>query len=553
MVEGRRYHLKELLGAGGFGQVYRAELEGVGGFRKTVAIKLMKPVTTNPRTAEELLNRLRDEARILGLINHRAIVKVDELINFQGQWAVVMEYVPGVGLDAALERGPLPVGVALEIAEEVANALGAVHNAQDRGRPLNLLHRDLKPANIHLLPTGGVKLLDFGIARAEFESREAATQEIFLGSPDYIAPERMELIEGPFGDIFSLGVVIYETLTGETLGRCTQNREVHQGKLRRVAALADRVPGELVELMVLMLSMEPEQRPSARQVESICQLLRKRMSDQWLREWVEENIPLMERPPGSGGHTELTGTLLFGGEEATAAIEGAPYTEAPRFSEVSGTSTLYEPPRQPAPEILVVPARPEYKRAPEPEEELEPRQRSWLPAFLFGVSAVVLVGGWFVFSAPEVAQAPLEAVAAEQRAEGARAAKEEEGEDLADGAVEDDEEGEARSADPPAADPPAADPPAADPPAAPAASQGAAATPMGYLVVEGDAVSVALVRADGTGVYGPGQLPAGDYSQVNFTFSGRGQASAALALRINQGQTATLICKERFGRCQLKP
>ncbi len=76
---------------------------------------------------------------------------------------------------------------------------------------------------------------------------------------------------------------------------------------------------------------------------------------------------------------------------------------------------------------------------------------------------------------------------------------------------------------------------------------------MGYLVVEGDAVSVALVRADGTGVYGPGQLPAGDYSQVNFTFSGRGQASAALALRINQGQTATLICKERFGRCQLKP
>jgi serine/threonine-protein kinase len=169
---GRRYRIIAPIGRGGFGTVYRAELLGVSGFSRQVALKVL-----NPDIGEQLevVQRFRDEARILGLVRHRAIVHVDGLTCLDGRWTVVMEYVEGVDLRAILARGPLPAGPALEIAAEVA---GAIHAAYTRRLPngelLRLLHRDLKPANIQVTADGEVKILDFGISRADFAGQPSA-------------------------------------------------------------------------------------------------------------------------------------------------------------------------------------------------------------------------------------------------------------------------------------------------------------------------------------------------------------------------------------------
>jgi serine/threonine-protein kinase len=200
----------EAVGRGGFGTVYRAELMGPSGFRKQVALKVLNPDLPE---AIGVAERLRDEARLLGMLRHRAIVQVDGLHLLNGRWTVVMEFVEGVDLKQLLaEVGPLSPGLALEIVQEVANALhyayelSADHSVSVRATRaadgslsvsggLRLLHRDIKPGNIQLTAAGEVKVLDFGVARADFADREAQTQSIYFGSLNYMAPERLDGID----------------------------------------------------------------------------------------------------------------------------------------------------------------------------------------------------------------------------------------------------------------------------------------------------------------------------------------------------------------------
>ena len=188
MAERGEFALLDVIGCGGHGTVHRAQFIGEGGFRKEVAIKLLR---SNVRDDPELEQRLRDEARILGMLHHRAIVGVDRLTRIEGRWAVVMEFVQGEDLSALVLRGPMPVTVALAIIVEVASAMAAAYCTLGHdGRPLRLLHRDLKPSNVRVGPDGSVKVLDFGIARAEFTHREAETRSRTLGTEAYMAPER---------------------------------------------------------------------------------------------------------------------------------------------------------------------------------------------------------------------------------------------------------------------------------------------------------------------------------------------------------------------------
>ena len=221
----RRYHVIEAVGKGGFGTVYRAELIGAGGFKKSVALKVLNPELAD---TDGLAERLRDEARMLGLLQHRAVVRVDGLLLLNGRWTVVMEFVEGVDLKRVLAEGPLPPGPALEIVQEAAGALYSAYALPlHDGQALHILHRDIKPSNIQITPAGEVKILDFGVARADFHGREAVTRSIFFGSLAYMAPERMDGIDTHQGDVYALGAVLYELLVGEPLGKTSGNKERH--------------------------------------------------------------------------------------------------------------------------------------------------------------------------------------------------------------------------------------------------------------------------------------------------------------------------------------
>lgn len=297
----RTYHILAVIGQGGFGTVYRATMEGQDGFRKDVAIKLMHEGGGAEGGAAESVKRFRDEARMLGLVRDRAIVSVDPPTHLNGRLAVVMEYVDGASAAALVHQNAFPPSVALEVVQEVARVLDKVvrHPGPD-GRPLNLLHRDLKPANLQITPGGEVKVLDFGIARATFDRREARTTSDVAGTIGYIAPERLSGVEVPAGDVYSLGVLLHVLLTRDKAltHAVFEERGVQVARTAAVcAALA---------LAAEMCHLTPAARPTARQVEDRCQYLRQLYPSLTLRAWAETHVP----PGTTMAADELVGVTL---------------------------------------------------------------------------------------------------------------------------------------------------------------------------------------------------------------------------------------------------
>ncbi len=293
MGEGRRYRIEGVLGKGGFGTVYKAQLLGEGGFTRQVALKVLN---ADMAGMEDVARRLRDEARLLGLLRHRAILHVDGLVRMKGRWTVVMEYIEGSDLQRVARAGGVPLGPALEIVGEVASALHVAYTTPSpSGVPLKLLHRDIKPPNILMTAAGEVKVLDFGIARAEFGNREAMTRSVLYGSVGYMAPERLDFEELPEGDVYALGTVLYEILVGSPFGKASIRTERHQAKIDEGLDLIRRklgaLPPDFPELLGAMLAYDPEDRPSAREVERRCRSIRQQVQGPWLRDWAEKAVP----------------------------------------------------------------------------------------------------------------------------------------------------------------------------------------------------------------------------------------------------------------------
>jgi serine/threonine protein kinase len=203
----------------------------------------------------------------------------------------------------------MPVGPVLDIVAEVAGALHvAYHTEGQGGRPLKLLHRDIKPGNIQLTPAGEVKVLDFGVARADFEAREAETRAVRFGSAGYLAPERLTGREGPAADVYSLGVVAVELLSGKRYG------QVATTPAAQLAQVSDKLggltaPADVRELLGQMLLWDPDARIAARDVERLAARLRAHVSGmggaELLRDWAEREVPEIARraagkPPTPG-------------------------------------------------------------------------------------------------------------------------------------------------------------------------------------------------------------------------------------------------------------
>lgn len=327
----RVYEVLDVLGRGGFGVVYRCRYRGAHGFFKEVAVKCLLP-SPDRDAGEEFLRRFRDEARLLGLLRHRAIVSVDRLVRVNSAWAVVMEYVDGVDLSRIIDAcGPLPDRVALEIAADVAGALDYASRAPGpSGQPLALLHRDIKPANIQLTVDGQTKVLDFGIARAEWEHREAATQDLRFGSPPYMSPERFRGFDHPSGDVYALGAVLYPLLAGVSFGGARQTNVEHDRFVQtRLAELAEARPlhSELRHLLERMLAGHPDQRPPANEVEQTCRrLLAELPARPDLRDFAAVEVPKLRR---AVSRDPAVGTTLREQSETILEVSGPVETETP--------------------------------------------------------------------------------------------------------------------------------------------------------------------------------------------------------------------------------
>ena len=299
----RRFHFLKEIASGGFGSVYLAKVMHADGFSRLAAIKLL-----HQRWSEnaEIAQRMRDEARLLGWLRHRNIVDVIDLTTIGGRVAVIMEYLEAIDFKGAIthvaEVGErMPPRVALEAVAFVGSALDAAYNRPpyQGEKPLRVIHRDIKPSNIMVDEAGTVKVLDFGVARADFDNRESHTQELQFGSVDYMPPERLFFEpENPFSDVYSLGATLYEILALEKLGKAKGRPEKHaQFLLDRMVLLREHadlqgLSGEaVVELVQQMLSYNHEHRPSAIEVSQRARALARGFDGEGITEWAERVLP----------------------------------------------------------------------------------------------------------------------------------------------------------------------------------------------------------------------------------------------------------------------
>jgi len=200
-----RYYLAERLGEGGMAVVYKAydtRLE------RDVAIKIIRSGAFPPDALGELLKRFEREAKSLAKLSHPNIVKVYDYGEHEGSPYLVMEYLPGGTLKKLLEK-PMPWQDAIRLILPIARGVAYAHQ---RG----ILHRDIKPANILITESGEPMLSDFGIAKLfEVDQTTALTGSgMAIGTPEYMAPEQWTGITSPQSDLYSLGIVLYEMVTG---------------------------------------------------------------------------------------------------------------------------------------------------------------------------------------------------------------------------------------------------------------------------------------------------------------------------------------------------
>jgi methyl-accepting chemotaxis protein/predicted Ser/Thr protein kinase len=205
-VFANRYEVKEILGAGGMGVVYRAFDRELG---EPVAIKTLRAdtVADDPVAIE----RFKQEIRLARHIAHRNVVRTYDLGEVSGIYYLTMEYVEGTSLKQLIQsRGRLPVPVSLTVGKQLCRALEVAHEQ-------GVIHRDIKPQNIVVEANGFLKVMDFGIARLANppKGKGLTEQGMAIGTPDYMSPEQLSGLElDPRSDLYSAGVVMFESITG---------------------------------------------------------------------------------------------------------------------------------------------------------------------------------------------------------------------------------------------------------------------------------------------------------------------------------------------------
>ncbi|MFO0725021.1 MAG: protein kinase [Myxococcota bacterium] len=262
-----RHLLLERIAVGGMAEVFRAKSFGVEGFERFVAVKR---ILASMAEDQDFIRMFIDEARIASHLSHQNIIQIYELGKHEGLYFISMEYVGGRDLRALLDRQkklrePLDPAMACFIISKVAEALDYAHRKRDpAGKELKIIHRDVSPQNVILSFEGEVKLCDFGIAKAVTQSTRTQVG-VLKGKFAYMSPEQVR--GRPIdrrSDIFALGNVFYEMLTGERLFLAETDystlEAVRSARVPPPRTFTPDLPPRLEEIVMKMLTREPDQR-----------------------------------------------------------------------------------------------------------------------------------------------------------------------------------------------------------------------------------------------------------------------------------------------------
>ncbi|WP_020666953.1 serine/threonine-protein kinase [Amycolatopsis nigrescens] len=253
MLIADRYELDELpLGRGGMGAVHGGRDKHLD---RRVAVKFLQ-LPGGPD--DELERRFVREARILARLEHPGAPVLYDFGTFEQRLFQVLQFIDGVTVaDLAGEYGPLPVPWAAAIGAQACAVLTAAHQ-------LAICHRDLKPTNLMLCPDGAVKVLDFGLAMLrEADVAQFTRAGQILGTPAYMAPEQIQRgVAGPQSDLYSLGCVLHEMLTGRQLFTGPTAYAVFERQVKERPSPVPGVPAELDRLIQSLLEKDPSNRPS---------------------------------------------------------------------------------------------------------------------------------------------------------------------------------------------------------------------------------------------------------------------------------------------------
>ena len=253
MLIADRYELDELpLGQGGMGAVYGGHDRHLG---RRVAVKFLRLPGGQD---EELERRFIREARILATLQHAGVPALYDFGTYDDRLFQVIQFIEGVTVaDLAAEHGPLPVAWAAAIAAQTCAVLSAAH-------ALSVCHRDLKPTNLMLCPDGSVKVLDFGLAMLrEADVAQFTRAGQILGTPAYMAPEQIQRgAAGPRSDLYALGCVLHEMLTGRQLFTGPTAYAVFDKQVKESPPAVPGVPADLNQLLAEMLEKDPDRRPA---------------------------------------------------------------------------------------------------------------------------------------------------------------------------------------------------------------------------------------------------------------------------------------------------
>ncbi len=386
-----RYTLLKKIASGGMGQVLLAK-KGEGDFEKLVVLKRILPHLVED---EEFFAMFRDEAKITMRLDHPNIARINEFGVEAGVHYIEMEYVAGEDLRrlekraAAVETG-IPIGVVLRVIADAAAGLDFAHKAKDaKGVPLNLVHRDVSPQNVLIGFDGSVKLIDFGVAKAAGRAQHTATG-ILKGKFPYMSPEQAEGLDlDARSDVFALGIVLWEQLTGRRLFK-GENDIATQRLVREcvVAAPSQVEPSSPAGLDAIVLKALAKKRED-------------RFSDAAQLRMALEEFAVANGIPSSSGHL-----AAFMGELYAERIEKE---SSPSFFEEDSGLTDLDVGGMPRVKPAEATVADRSKEGPM-TQAVAPPVRGAPSGLIAGVGLLVLAiaGGllWFFTRTPEVAQQP---------------------------------------------------------------------------------------------------------------------------------------------------